>query len=173
MRHIKPDHGTGTRHFQFHPSLCSLAPLAFLFLQHSSSLCRPPRALLCPCLCDPTCLSRAQGRIRLATWETPAERKSWLTSLLLLNFNLLNWVLTYCKGFLCCSDVAGIAVRKTGESQGNSSSFSFNLQDKFLKDLQRSVSDFNSKVHTGKWESRGQNMGIWIQALKCQETHLS
>lgn len=147
--------------------------LTFLFLQHSGSLCRLPRALLCPCFCYPTCFSRAQGTIRLATWKTQVERKSWSISLLLLNFHLLYSVLSYCKNSLCCFDVVGIVVQKTGESQGNSTYFSFNLQSKFLKDLQRPVSDFNSEIHTREWESRGQNTEIWIQALKCKETHLS
>lgn len=71
-------------------------------------------------------------------------------SLSLLTFNLLNSVLSYCRSFLGCFDVAGIAVQKARESQGNSSYFSFNLQAKFLKDLQRSVSDFHSKLCTGK-----------------------
>lgn len=49
---------------------------------------------------------------------------------------------------LGCLDVVGIAVEKTEETQANSSYFSLYLQDKFLKYLQRLVTDFNRKFHT-------------------------
>lgn len=88
--------------FSFYPFPCSLAPLTFIFLSIQGSRCRPPKALLTLCLCYPTCISRAQRRITPATWKAQVERKSWLVSLLLLNFNNINSVMNYCK-VLCCS----------------------------------------------------------------------
>lgn len=98
--HTKSDRGTGTRHFRLPSTPCSLAPLAFLFLQHSSgSLCRPPEVLLCPCLCHPTCLSGAPGRIRIATRETGREKEPIELSSA-KELQALNSGLSHCKSSL-------------------------------------------------------------------------